>query len=1102
MQKHNASSNFPMKQPKESSFLRCSSGRVAALVQDDAEEETPYRRNSSERVAGGVKGDSDQQRPQWTRVSKDPASLVQGASEQQLGVTGLVQGDSEQQVPYWAHTSGGMSTVQDDSEQHSRVAVENKSFTGADRDPEATLWKYTDLSSWGKDYPGCLGTSQSPVDIVLAETMLSEGRGPNLARRMHYTPSMGRGFAEDGRCLRVEGNFGTLELAGGQHPFDRSKRSWQLFQLDFHFPSEHTIDGKRFAGEMQMVHVPDETNREDEIKNVIVSVLLETGADADEVTAPRRLDFFHVGLHTSSIDEAVGRVDLADVFSAQLLGDWFHYKGSSTVPNCSENVLWYVMKKPFVLPATQVEEFKMFTPENSSRPTQALNGRQIMLNNFFDEEPARSQAPTPTTSPLVALITQAGSQIDGRNGSTGSFRSSLATEVASNGTESNESKSAHLPVKAQAPTPTTSPLVALITQAGSQIGGRNGSTGSFRTSSATEVASNGTESNESKSAHLPVKAQATTPTTSPLAAFTSEAGSRVGDTNITTYASFTDLRLATNVTSNGTESHESKSAHLSIDEQATNPTTSPIAAFTSEAGSHVGGTNITTNGSFRDLRLATNVTSNGTESNKSKSAHLSIDEQAPTPTMSPLVSLPTQTPPCIRDMIGMSGMDCASLAIEVASETAGRNASKLVPSHLGQQAPTPTMSPLVSLPTQTPPCIRDMIGMSGMDCASLAIEVASETTSRNASKLVPSPLGQQARTSSQLSPLDPQLSDADVLERCRNARKLALKARQLGKEAATLSKQGKRMLEKAATTSSQQVYEESLKRSSDLRQLADGKTRLARTLAIQASSAQRNCQLQLVPTREHRRKAVDGFPMVAASFEPTVQQEPHGRPRGIGFRELRPDGSLSRKSHFHRVRQQHQGRQGIQDSQNENGAAGFGQRGVLGIRDRRERWQRGRLRRHPQSIALQTKQRWLHRPTARWLSTDSVASWQGSPSIDPVGLSSVRIDEVQTDEVIRRRLKPAKVDSVHHATPQSTRDDGTSSYESAGFPVRTQRHGHQMDELGMDDALFLTVEDSSGSVPQHTHGAVTDVGWRRRQIDVGNTWSVGRGDGTDQADEE
>lgn len=112
---------------------------------------------------------------------------------------------------------------------------------------------------------------------------------------------------------------------------------YTLKQLHWHSPSEHSINGQRFAMEIHMVHESIDG------RFAVVAIMYKIG----------RPDWFLAELEESihaikSIDGEVevGIIDPRHVKRGSL--EYYRYIGSLTTPPCSEPVVWTIVRK--VLP--------------------------------------------------------------------------------------------------------------------------------------------------------------------------------------------------------------------------------------------------------------------------------------------------------------------------------------------------------------------------------------------------------------------------------------------------------------------------------------------------------------------------------------------------------------------------------------------------------------------------------------------------------------------------------------------------------------------------------------------------------------------------------
>merc|ERR1719160_1264554 len=86
---------------------------------------------------------------------------------------------------------------------------------------------------------------QSPIDIPSKVSKAEDAGDGSLSSALFYTTVEDLHIDNNGHNLQVNGAFGNLTLPGGLY---------EAAQFNFHFPSEHKVDGKRAAGELQIVH--------------------------------------------------------------------------------------------------------------------------------------------------------------------------------------------------------------------------------------------------------------------------------------------------------------------------------------------------------------------------------------------------------------------------------------------------------------------------------------------------------------------------------------------------------------------------------------------------------------------------------------------------------------------------------------------------------------------------------------------------------------------------------------------------------------------------------------------------------------------------------
>jgi carbonic anhydrase len=220
---------------------------------------------------------------------------------------------------------------------------------------DAPHWDYQDhggAQKWGEldgSYKACgLGAEQSPID-------LSGGVKATLDPiRFDWKPQAFK-IVNNGHTIQANAAPGsTLEIG---------KEVYNLIQFHFHAPSEHTVNGKRFAMEAHFVHAEAE-------RRAAVGVFMQPG---------RRNAAFAAIMQAAPRTE--GEKTLGEpVDPRQFLPAGkalFRYEGSLTTPPCSEVVDWNIFEQPIDVAEADIKAFQAIFPMNA-RPLQPLNRRFLL----------------------------------------------------------------------------------------------------------------------------------------------------------------------------------------------------------------------------------------------------------------------------------------------------------------------------------------------------------------------------------------------------------------------------------------------------------------------------------------------------------------------------------------------------------------------------------------------------------------------------------------------------------------------------------------------------------------------------------------------------
>lgn len=194
------------------------------------------------------------------------------------------------------------------------------------------------------------GHQQSPIDIRQAV--------PAEKKSLEFTtiPNTLNSYS-DGNTFHVYFNPGnTLTVDGGHY---------DLSEMDFHHPSEHTKDGKAYPMEAHLVF----QNAKGE--KAVVGIWMIEGMKN------KFLQPIWKNMPSNKGDKVRHpgvSLDLKDFLPSDKSA--YSYVGSLTTPPCSENVRWFVLQSPVQISGNQLKKFEKTFTENA-RSAMALNGRQI-----------------------------------------------------------------------------------------------------------------------------------------------------------------------------------------------------------------------------------------------------------------------------------------------------------------------------------------------------------------------------------------------------------------------------------------------------------------------------------------------------------------------------------------------------------------------------------------------------------------------------------------------------------------------------------------------------------------------------------------------------
>mmetsp|Transcript_45797 Transcript_45797/g.97813 ORF Transcript_45797/g.97813 Transcript_45797/m.97813 type:complete len:909 (-) Transcript_45797:123-2849(-) len=257
-----------------------------------------------------------------------------------------------------------------------------------DGDCGVKAWDYANTNCWKTNHSVCSdGARQSPINIVTSD--VTEVGDDSFLNRCSWKPVSGVRVANTGYDLQAKTEqFGYITYIGENGFPDY----YQVTSVDVHMPSEHQIDGKHFAAELQIVHKLQKSVLElasDDI--VVASILFDLGEEDNPVLkqlflpGAEAMSTLAGPHHGGTYDTVPNAIDLMRAFGPSIDGTFYRYDGSFTMPSCAEVVKWFVFEKPVTMSIAQFQSFKaLFSSPANNRPIQPTNGRTIAKNKMME----------------------------------------------------------------------------------------------------------------------------------------------------------------------------------------------------------------------------------------------------------------------------------------------------------------------------------------------------------------------------------------------------------------------------------------------------------------------------------------------------------------------------------------------------------------------------------------------------------------------------------------------------------------------------------------------------------------------------------------------
>ncbi|NXX28223.1 CAH9 anhydrase, partial [Nicator chloris] len=261
----------------------------------------------------------------------------------------------------------------------------------------------------------CGGTKQSPINVDTAQAIFSPDLRPIQLSGYSLPANKQLKLKNNGHTVVLDLPE-SLALTGGY------AQQYRAVQLHLHWGSpsgpgsEHTVNGRRFAAEIHVVHYNTKYDSFTEAMVhpdglAVLGAFLEASSmhqQGEDGTGMGRVghgenQYYHEILkHLLEIQE-VGQETLVSGFNiAGLLPAnlklYFHYNGSLTTPPCYQTVKWTIFNQTILLSHHQMSVLvsTLRSPDdtllqNNYRPVQNLHGRRVLAS--FQTTPSVKHPP-------------------------------------------------------------------------------------------------------------------------------------------------------------------------------------------------------------------------------------------------------------------------------------------------------------------------------------------------------------------------------------------------------------------------------------------------------------------------------------------------------------------------------------------------------------------------------------------------------------------------------------------------------------------------------------------------------------------------------------
>nr|XP_043610520.1 alpha carbonic anhydrase 7-like [Erigeron canadensis] len=205
------------------------------------------------------------------------------------------------------------------------------------------------------------GDLQSPIDLSHKRVQITSQLG-----------RLNRDYKSANSTLINRGHDMMLKWIGGAGHIRINETEYQLNQLHWHAPSEHTINGRRFNLELHLVHQSTDG------KIAVIGIMYKIGRPDSLLSMME--PHFKASASTKGVETSVGILDPRQIKIGSR--KYYRYMGSLTTPPCTQNVIWTIVKKVRTASREQLHTIREAVHDDAevnARPIQPLNNRWLKL---------------------------------------------------------------------------------------------------------------------------------------------------------------------------------------------------------------------------------------------------------------------------------------------------------------------------------------------------------------------------------------------------------------------------------------------------------------------------------------------------------------------------------------------------------------------------------------------------------------------------------------------------------------------------------------------------------------------------------------------------